>query len=166
MGGWSHCWKLNGMEDWHSTTIFVPADVEEILKIKLSYRTEDIIAWHFERSGIFSVKSAYKLALNLDTLETYASSSENKNRRCLWQHIWKADIPPKIKIFAWPLTRNAPPTNVNKKARNIMKDDTCHICGIESESSYHAVLACPCSQALSEAMRTDWLMLHDSQFQL
>ena len=47
-----------------------------------------------------------------------------------------------------------------------MKDDTCHICGIESESSYHAVLACPCSQALSEAMRTDWLMLHDSQFQL
>ena len=71
-------WKIDILQQF-----FVPADVEEILKIKLSYRTEDIIAWHFERSGIFSVKSAYKLALNLDTLETYASSSENKNRRCL-----------------------------------------------------------------------------------
>jgi hypothetical protein len=154
-------WKIDILQQ-----IFAPADVEVILKIKFSYRTEDIIAWHFERSGIFSVKSAYKLALNLSTLDTHASSSENKNRRCLWQHILKADIPPKVKIFARRLARNALPTNVNKKARNILKDDTCHICGMESESSYHAVVACPHSRALSEAMRTDWPVPHDSQFQL
>ncbi|OEL13133.1 hypothetical protein BAE44_0025848, partial [Dichanthelium oligosanthes] len=41
--------------------------------------------------------------LNLNTLDTHASSSENKNRKCLWQHIWKGDIPPKVRIFAWRL---------------------------------------------------------------
>ena len=48
------------------------------MKIKLSYRTEDIIAWHFEGSDIFSVKSAYKLVMNLSTLDTHDSSNDNK----------------------------------------------------------------------------------------
>ena len=144
------------MEDEYSKQNFAPLDVEEILKIKLYSSSKDIIAWHYERYGIFSVKSAYKLALNMSTLETHASSSENKDGTCLWQHIWKANIPPKVRIFAWHLARDAPPTNKNKKARNILKDDTCNICGMASESTYHAVVACPHSRALLEIMRTDW----------
>ena len=56
------------MEDEYSKQNFAPLDVEEILKIKLYSSFEDIIAWHYERSGIFSVKSAYKLALNMSTV--------------------------------------------------------------------------------------------------
>ena len=52
------------------------------------------------------------------------------------------------------------------KARNILKDDTCHICGMEPETIYHAVVACPHSRALLEAMRTDWPVPDVSQFQL
>jgi hypothetical protein len=44
---------------------FLPIDVESILRIKLPRRDqEDILAWMPEQSGIFSVKSAYKLAFN------------------------------------------------------------------------------------------------------
>lgn len=44
-----------------------PHDIEEIKKIRLSDRiTEDYIAWHYEKSGIFTVKSAYWLAVQLD----------------------------------------------------------------------------------------------------
>ena len=98
--------QMEYIEDLHSTIKFC-FRFREILKIKLSYIGSKIlyIAWHFEHSGIFSVKSSYKLALNLSTLATHASSSDNKNRRCLWQHIWKSDIPPKVKIFAWRLAR-------------------------------------------------------------
>ena len=56
-------WKMNILQQ-----NFAPLDVEEILKIKPYSSFEDIIAWHYERSGIFSVKSAYKLALNMSTV--------------------------------------------------------------------------------------------------
>jgi len=32
----------------------------------------------------------------------------------------------------------------------------CNICGMESKSTYHAVVACPHSRSLLEIMRTDW----------
>jgi hypothetical protein len=42
-------------------------DIEVILKIKPSRRhDEDILAWQLEKSGVFSVRSAYKLAFNQD----------------------------------------------------------------------------------------------------
>jgi hypothetical protein len=44
-----------------------PHDAEEVLKIRLSERNyEDYIAWHYEKSGVFTVKSAYHLALELE----------------------------------------------------------------------------------------------------
>jgi hypothetical protein len=44
-----------------------PHDAEEVLKIRLSERNyEDYIAWHYEKSGLFTVKSAYHLALQLE----------------------------------------------------------------------------------------------------
>lgn len=42
-------------------------DVDEVLKLRLSERGEDDwLAWHYETSsGMFTVQSAYKLALQL-----------------------------------------------------------------------------------------------------
>lgn len=40
---------------------FLPVDICEIQKIRLSARLgEDILAWALEKSGIFSVSSAYR----------------------------------------------------------------------------------------------------------
>ncbi|KAG2574039.1 hypothetical protein PVAP13_7KG295601 [Panicum virgatum] len=146
---------------------FDPVDVEEILKIKLSIeRTEDIIAWHFERTGVFSVKSAYKLALNLRTLGANTSGSKFQNRSRLWNYIWKADVPPKVRIFAWRLAKNALPTNENKKARHILETSTCAICGFEAETAFHAVVSCPHARDLFEAMRTEWPVPDTKQLHL
>jgi hypothetical protein len=42
-------------------------DADEVLKIRLSDRGEgDCLAWHYERSGLFSVRSADKLALEVE----------------------------------------------------------------------------------------------------
>ena len=44
--------------------IFHDHDAEEVLKIRIPSRpTEDSLAWNFEKSGLFSVRSTYKLAL-------------------------------------------------------------------------------------------------------
>jgi hypothetical protein len=73
----------------HAT--FVPVDAEAILKIKTSRSSdEDVIAWQPERNGVFSVRSAYKLALEAHPDQcSMASASENPNgKHACWGRIW------------------------------------------------------------------------------
>ena len=43
----------------------IPADVAEILKIRVSPRlAEDFVAWNLEKTGIFTVRSAYHLGVD------------------------------------------------------------------------------------------------------
>jgi hypothetical protein len=64
---------IPGRCEWDShllQSILYPHDVKEVLNIRLSGRvTDDHMAWHLERSGIFSVRSAYHLAVQLDNVE-------------------------------------------------------------------------------------------------
>jgi hypothetical protein len=45
---------------------FHPNDVKIIQSIPLREDTEDFIAWHFDSKGIFSVKSAYKIKVEIE----------------------------------------------------------------------------------------------------
>lgn len=79
--------------------IFHPFDADEILKLRIPHEPgEDTIAWHFEKSGVFSVRSAYRLGLNLKfRLTETGNSSRPDGQRTLWNLIWKAAVPPKVK---------------------------------------------------------------------
>ena len=49
---------LRGSKEWNGTSVqevFWPNDAEEILKIKLPKRKEDVTAWHYESSRHFFV---------------------------------------------------------------------------------------------------------------
>jgi len=78
---------LNESTDWNRnliSSIFLPVDVEAIMRIRVPERImNDQIAWHYEKSGQFSVKSAYKLALKLQSQDQMASSSNPKQREKL-----------------------------------------------------------------------------------
>uniref|UniRef100_A0A453S5H7 Reverse transcriptase zinc-binding domain-containing protein n=3 Tax=Aegilops tauschii subsp. strangulata TaxID=200361 RepID=A0A453S5H7_AEGTS len=57
-------WNVNLMKD-----LFHGFDAEEICKIKLpNTSAEDCVAWHSEKNGIFTVRSAYKLGFQLKQL--------------------------------------------------------------------------------------------------
>jgi hypothetical protein len=78
--------------------------VVEVLKIRpMQNGVDDMVAWHYERSGIFTVKSAYQLAVELkQTSEDQAgSSSGSTDGRPIYREIRRADVPPKLCIFAW-----------------------------------------------------------------
>ena len=74
---------------WNSELIhqlFYRFDAEAICSIKLPIsKAEDTVAWHFEKSGKFTVGSAYRLAASLQNQENRpASSSANAaNDRCI-----------------------------------------------------------------------------------
>jgi hypothetical protein len=79
---------------------FMPHDSEEIVKICLSRIDEDdFISWIPEKHGMFTVKSAYNLALDLRSNNPPNSSGNLNGDRSLWNTIWSANVPPKVKIF-------------------------------------------------------------------
>jgi hypothetical protein len=58
---------IPGRREWDEQvlrTCLYQHDIEVIKRIRLSNRIEDdFIAWHYEKLGMFSVRNAYKLAL-------------------------------------------------------------------------------------------------------
>jgi hypothetical protein len=125
--------------------IFNQPDTEEIAKIKIPTRlSEDFIAWHREKSGVFSVRSAYNLALKLKLGRgVQASSSAPDRARKLWQRVWSGHVPLKVNVFIWKLARNILPTRRAKFVRCLEPIDKCPLCDREPESSYHATVTCP-----------------------
>lgn len=68
--------------------MFTEADTEIILKIPLSLcHTKDRFVWHYEKKGVFSVKSSYHVAHDLSQSSVCASSSSGSRR--VVAHLWK-----------------------------------------------------------------------------
>ena len=88
--------------------IFNPAYAEEIAKIKIPPRSSnDFVAWHVEKIGLFSIRSAYNLALKIRmTPQSQATSSAPGGERKLWAHVWSGRVPPKVSVFIWKLARD------------------------------------------------------------
>lgn len=146
--------------DWDYSklvSIFNPADADAISRIKLpARRMEDFIAWQMEKTGVFTVRSAYNLAMLLEGVTTTSSSTNPNGDRKIWNNIWRCHVPPKIRIFAWKLSKDVLPTKVNKLKRKLEVEDTCNICGLEREDSYHAVVRCRRAFELRQVMREHW----------
>jgi hypothetical protein len=83
---------------------FWPHDAEAVRGIKIpAHKPDDILAWHYEKSGMFTVRSAYKLAIQLDFNHNGcpANSEMPTGARPIWKSIWKLSVPQKVKLFIW-----------------------------------------------------------------
>lgn len=103
------------------------ADVEAISKIKLAQRhSEDFIVWQMEKSRLFTVKSAYDLAIRLANREnSRASSSMPDGVHKPWSRVWSGRLPPKVNVFSWKLTIDILPTRHAKFKRRLEVDVRC-----------------------------------------
>jgi len=100
---------------WDETLVkdtFSEFDAEAILKLRVNPDMEDRHAWHFDKKGLFSVKSAYKLAVQRreNEMGRNAASSESLpvgNSGFRWDKIWGMEVPNKVKMFIWRLVHNS-----------------------------------------------------------
>jgi hypothetical protein len=124
------------------------------------------VAWYYEKSGIFSVRSAYHLAVQLDRANQNMEgcSSWPKGNRPIYNDIWKATVPPKVRVFAWRLSQDSLATQTNRKTQTLEKDAICQLCGMEEESSYHAVVRCMKAVALQHEICKHWSLSGELQF--
>jgi hypothetical protein len=75
-------WNLSVLRE-----LFHEHDVQAIQQIQIPQQAmEDRIAWHYESTGVFTVKSAYRLALKLkhQNRDNASSSANPDGERSLW----------------------------------------------------------------------------------
>ena len=131
---------------------------EQIVKIRTCTRLgDDVIAWEPERNGIFTVRSASRLALD-ERLRpsSVAASRAPDGRRAVWAFLWRCPAPPKVRVFAWRVATNCLPTWTNKHSRNLELSNLCPVCATEPEDTFHALCRCPQAVALWQSMAQQW----------
>ena len=116
----SRCWKEDVLHRY-----FYDHDVEEIQKIRIPWRpADDVVAWHWEKSCCFTIRSAYRLAVDIQELDSRlgASSRHPDGHRPVWRKFWALPVPHKVRIFGWKLIQGGLATKSNKRRRNLERD--------------------------------------------
>jgi len=127
--------------------VFWEEDVNRILEIPIKHDMEDLLAWHYDNKGLFSVKSAYHVLDDRETRDSKrqqgeSSSSVNQpaTKKFNWKSIWKLQCPPKIKHFFWRFTHNSLPLRCNIRRRGMKIDTRCLVCQRLDEDGGHCFL--------------------------
>jgi hypothetical protein len=137
-----------GTRDWdeqlvRSSSIYW--DALEILMIKPGVRPqEDVDAWAFKRTGVYSVRSCCR-ALNKEqeTREALVDSDAGSSDQAgWWKKLWQLKIPPKIRVFWWRVFHGYLPTKGELKRRHVAREVHCEACGEPGEDLYHIAVLC------------------------
>ncbi|XP_062014459.1 uncharacterized protein LOC133730987 [Rosa rugosa] len=130
---------------WNHQTILEVFDHEDaslILSIPLSHRViPDRLVWHFDSKGLFSTKSAYKLAVESSLLGTGVVASSIVHPS-IWKKLWDATVPGKIKVHVWRVCANILPTVDKLRSKRVFLDQGCCFCNDGDESVEHISRDC------------------------
>ena len=149
-------------------SLFIPHEVELIKSIPLSATLPaDKIVWAETTNGNFTVRSAYKLQVSLFKYTTYETTSDGSLLRKFWKKIWSLPIPNKVQHFCWRACRDALPTKVKLRRRNVITEDMCVCCHEKAEANGHIFWGCPKAQETWAASKLQLLPLevHFDSFQ-
>ena len=135
-------------ENW-CKRFFWEEDWNRILSIPIKSGMDDILAWHFDSKGVFSVKSAYRIldddrARNASWQKGEGSTTVGRavNANFRWQNLWRLNSPPKVKHFFWRFTLNSLPVRRNINIRGMEIDTRCPVCLRLDEDGGHCFLKC------------------------
>lgn len=121
---------------------FREEDVQIIKSISVHVEMEDVIGWHYDNKGQFSVKSAYKVHrwAVLRGQRRNSGSASGEARFC--NKLWNVDCPPKVKHFLWRLSHNTLAMRRVLQRRGMKLDTKCCMCGRLDEDGGHLLLNC------------------------
>ncbi|KAG2667144.1 hypothetical protein I3760_15G097700 [Carya illinoinensis] len=107
-------------------------EAEEVLHMVLtSVSRPDELIWEHEKSGQFSVRSAYRLFLADAASNQEGEVSFREDQTTMWRKIWKMQVP----------TRGLPSLK-NLLFKKVVTDAMCPWCRLEEEDTNHALLNC------------------------
>jgi len=117
--------------------LFHNHDREAIAKMVLLNREgEDKRIWKFSQQGHYTVKSAYRYAMEtLVDNEEYRIPGE-------WNIIWKMKLPQRVKVFLWRALRGVLPTRMRLQDKGVPCTDSCPHCETNYENDWHVFIGC------------------------
>ncbi|KAK3204299.1 hypothetical protein Dsin_018345 [Dipteronia sinensis] len=111
-----------------------------VLSIPISWSGgSDSLAWRFDKRGVYTVQSGYRLALSQ---KVSASAYTSSIAHHWWETFWRLKLPPKVKVFVWRACWNALPSLENLWKRKVIGSLRCDRCAGPVESSCHAIFWC------------------------
>ncbi|XP_022143319.1 uncharacterized protein LOC111013220 [Momordica charantia] len=126
--------------------MFTYDEVKTILSIPLGIGlAADRLIWNFEKNGICTVKSDYKLA-HMQSPDTSASTSLSECLAKWWKDVWQLNLPSKIKVFFWRPCLDRLPTGANLILRGVDVPDCYAFCGKKGEDALHLFWTCKVSK--------------------
>ncbi|KAF3972073.1 hypothetical protein CMV_004399 [Castanea mollissima] len=133
-----HCWSRDVV-----AVNFSPREATTIMAIPLSLSNcADVRTWPLNIDGVYSVKSGYKQLLDME-LNEQPSTSDLSSTKQLWNGIWKMRVPNRVKTLIWRTSTDSLPSKANLRKRKILVDAMCSSCGLEPETTMHAIWSCP-----------------------
>jgi hypothetical protein len=139
---------------WHE-------DAEVILSVPVHEGMDDMLVWHYNRNGIFSVKSAYKVYIadrdqNRANGQSGSSSASLASGDQIWKRLWKVDCPKKMLHFMWRLCHNSLALRVNLKRRGVKLENLCCLlCGRFDEDGAHLFFKFKCVKGVWAALQME-----------
>ncbi|KAM6570590.1 hypothetical protein CsatB_018575 [Cannabis sativa] len=105
----------------------------------LSPPTHDSLNWSLKLSGLYSVKSAYKLLQQLNGEFRLDTSTEDM----FWKKLWQLKTPPKMKNLLWRAEKRCIPTMTQLQSKRVNVNPICPVCTMAPETIEHSLLSCP-----------------------
>jgi hypothetical protein len=131
---------------WNSTlvrSIFSPEEAEVIRNIPLSpLYPLDRLTWKGTKDGVFSVRSAYHLGVELQATSRGQCSQMGPGNN-IWNFLWSLHVSNPVKVFIWRACNNLLPTKMNLMHKRVIEEAICPICGREEEDTVHVLWNCP-----------------------
>ena len=98
--------------------------------------------WMGNKRGVFTVNSAYYVALPLVEKSKVGECSTSDYRTRLWKKMWQLRLPAKVRIFSWKACIDGLPTRLNLAKRGLNIEAKCPLCEKAFESTSHALIQC------------------------
>lgn len=131
-------WNLDLVHEF-----IAPIDIPKVLAIKLSRtRRRDDYIWSFTKSGKYTVRSGYAIAVNLRK-ERDGTATLEPSTTGLKKSIWKLQCPRKLKHFLWNVVSGYVASASKLKERHCGNDAVCQRCGSDQETINHILFECP-----------------------
>ncbi|KAK8985052.1 hypothetical protein V6N11_082669 [Hibiscus sabdariffa] len=143
---------VSDLIDSHSATwkpeilfdIFDETQARKICSIPLSKAgLSDVVNWRPDGSGVYSVKSGYRLLCNgISSSPSITPPSLDSLLSRFYNEMWAVKIPSKIRITMWRIFNNFLPTYANLQSRRLNVVNACPFCLISSETVEHIMRDC------------------------
>jgi hypothetical protein len=107
-----------------------------LYQLKLKRRAADQLRWACTTSGMFEVRSYYRLLTSHNTTNFP------------WKSIWQSRVPHKVAVFIWLVAHGKILTLDNLHLRRLWVLDWCYLCKKAGESVNHLMIHCEYAQEL------------------